>query len=105
MAKEFELWDPKDESMSFEEIAKADIRTVVLYDAWQILRLSFIGTWVKEADSNIEKLKEFLGDNPSPRRIRCVFNYTSGSLFRMNPGRWPKIEALHKYLKEIREEN
>ncbi len=79
----------KTKSMSIQEI--------VDYPPWQELRKTLIGTWERNCVENTQKLKKFLrdykNDEDFTRRVRIVYNYLTGSYFRINSYRLCK-EAI-----------
>jgi hypothetical protein len=60
-----------------------DIRQIVDDPEWQELRLSFIGTWKSKVEENVIKLEKYLGDDPSEMKLVRVYNYLTGTGFRM----------------------
>lgn len=86
-----------------ESYLKMDIRKVVDLDEWQSLRRSFLGTWKKTPEANIRELRAFLGptEHSGDRRLRIVYNYLTGSGFRMGVIKHSSIDEL---LKEVRNE-
>ena len=94
---------------SFVEVAAADIRDVVQEPVWQELRASFIGTWKHEPEANVEKLKNYLGKNPSARKLRIVKNYLTGTTFRTKTVTSHSIDILPdevktKYFSQLEKE-
>lgn len=68
---------------SWVEVKQMDIREVVADPDWQLLRESFVGTWREREDENVLKLIRYLEVRPEPIRVRRVYNYLTGSGFRM----------------------
>jgi hypothetical protein len=81
-----------------------DIREVVALPEWQDLRVSFLNTWKKDPEGNVKKLRQFLGPvaDADDRKLRIVYNYLTGSGFRMYTITHPEITTL---LEEVRAES
>jgi hypothetical protein len=79
-----------------------DLLRIVDNAEWQKLRVSFLGTWKHTPEENVRKLKRYLGNavrNPrSPKFIR-VYNYLTGSAFRIGVISHPAITELHATMK------
>jgi len=80
-----------------------DIKKLVNNEEWQALRKSLKGTWKEDPVKSAQKLKNYLGDNPSKKKIQRVVNYI-GALRRagMNP---QGTETLYSSLKKKLEES
>jgi len=67
---------------------------------WQTLRKSFVGTWKEKPVENVKKLRAYLNKDPkdSFRWVR-VFNYLTGSAFRMGVISHPEITKLRTEVK------
>jgi len=78
-------------------------KELVDFEPWQKLRKELIGKWKKEPEECVRKLREFLGPirKTSNRRLAIVYNYLTGSGFRMRIISHPEIDKL---LDEIRQE-
>ncbi|MEM4067859.1 MAG: hypothetical protein QXV17_13475 [Candidatus Micrarchaeaceae archaeon] len=74
--------------MTWDEVRKTDIRDLVQDPLWQKLRKSFLGTWTVDCAENafiLEKFLEKFNDTPQfPKYCRIVYNYLTGSYFRIN---------------------
>ena len=79
-----------------------NIKQVVDDPEWQILRKSFVGTWMLTPSENVRKLRRYLSNFSDPLKLRRVHNYLTGSGFRSG-----KIhgEEIIKLLKEVRNAN
>lgn len=78
-----------------------DIKEIVNDPEWQALRVSFLGTWKKQAEENVAALRQYLAlakDDYALRRRR-IHNYLTGSAFRIGVIAHPSIDQL---LSEIR---
>jgi len=80
-------------------VRSLDIRDVVKDKEWQSLRRSFVGTWKVQPVKNTAILRDYLGDWSCPYRIRRVYNYLTGSAFRIG---LISHEAVDSLLEEIR---
>ncbi|UPT53353.1 hypothetical protein [Synechococcus phage Ssp-JY38] len=82
-----------------------DIRDVVNDTEWQALRGGFVGTWKRTPAANVVKLREYLGplDAVEYLRFRRVYNYLTGSAFRIGVIQHPDIDVLLSELRAIRE--
>ncbi len=91
-----------------------DIRILVCDKEWQLLRESLLGTWARHHDSNVLRLRAFIEGSPAPpilglpcpTRTRIVYNYITGTWFRVrmrgstfDVGSYP---ALYQLLTDIR---
>jgi hypothetical protein len=78
------------------------MKELVSRSDWQELRKSFIGTWKKTPKENVKKLRIFLGDIESTEseKLLIVFNYLTGSVFRIGIIKHPDIEILKNEIKE-----
>jgi hypothetical protein len=76
-----------------------DIRQIVNDPEWQILRQSFVGTWMLTPSQNVRKLRNYLGDFSDSLKLRRVHNYLTGSGFRSGKIR---SEEINKLLKEVK---
>lgn len=88
---------------SGEYVVGMNIKDIVKLEEWQTLREYFVGKWKKQPDTNLQMLKEFVGDvkKVNNRKLRIVQNYLTGSAFRIG-----KIESddITDYTNIIREE-
>jgi len=75
------------------------IKEVVNNTEWQILRKSFIGTWMENKEENVHKLIIYLGDFSDPIKNRRVLNYLTGSAFRIGI---IKSELITQLVKDIK---
>ena len=78
------------------------IQQIVNDPEWQILRKSFVGTWMLIPSENVRKLRRYLNDFSDPLKLRRVHNYLTGSGFRSGK---IKGEEINKLLKEVRNAN
>lgn len=78
-----------------------DIKEIVNDPEWQTIRGAFVGTWKKTPVENIAVLRAYLyGTSPVEYlRWRRVYNYLTGSAFRMGVITHPAITEL---LTEVR---
>lgn len=58
------------------------IQQIVDDPEWQVLRQSFVGTWMLTPSLNVKRLRKYLGDFSDPKKLRRVHNYLTGSGFR-----------------------
>lgn len=72
-----------------------DIRVVVMQPKWQALRASFVGTWKHTPDDNVRRLVEYLDSEQWDKwAVARVFNYLTGTAFRIGTIQSPRIESL-----------
>lgn len=71
-----------------------NIKEVVNDPEWQNLRSGFVGTWKKNMAGNISQLKDYLGDFSDPYKVRRVYNYLTGSAFRIGVIAGPLVNEL-----------
>jgi hypothetical protein len=76
-----------------------NIKEIVNDPEWQVLRQSFLGTWKKQPEANIARLRSYLGIMDCPLRFRRVHNYLTGSGFRLGVISHP---AIDQFLTELR---
>lgn len=78
-----------------------DIREIVSDPEWQALRKSFVGTWKHTPEANVTRLREYLYATQPVEylRYRRVYNYLTGSAFRIGVISHAAITAL---LDEVR---
>jgi hypothetical protein len=77
------------------------IKTIVSEPEWQKLRKSFLGTWKKEPEENVKKLRKYLKSNGNDDLAWVrVYNYLTGSAFRIGVISHPTITKLSKEVKE-----
>lgn len=76
------------------------IRDIVDNPKWQRLRESFLGTWKKTPKENVRALRNYLGDMPSEMKLVRVYNYLTGSAFRIGIISSPEIEKLRTEVKK-----
>lgn len=69
---------------------------------WQKLRRSLLGTWLKTPKENVIKLKNFLGniENAEMDKLIIIYNYLTGTAFRLKHITHPEIDKLKKEVKE-----
>ena len=60
-----------------------DIRDIVKDDEWQALRASFVGQWTANGNQCVKALKRYVGDMSDPWRVARVYNYLTGTAFRL----------------------
>lgn len=79
-----------------------DIRDIVNDPEWQALRGSLVGTWKNTPAENVARLRAYLyATSPVEYlRFRRVYNYLTGSAFRIGVISHPDIDIL---LAEVRE--
>jgi len=84
----------------------SDIRDVVNDHEWQQLRASFVGTWRHTPVANIERLRAYLyaTDPVEFLRFRRVYNYLTGSAFRIGVIQHASIDTLVAELRAMRAE-
>ena len=87
-------------SISAREVQRMDIRKVVDNEEWQALRSSFIGTWKTKQVENCYQLEAYLGSMTDPMKVRRVYNYLTGSGFRMGNIYHPMIDTLLSKVKD-----
>lgn len=78
-----------------------DIKQIVADPEWQAIRGAFVGTWKKTPVANVEVLRAYLyaTDPVEYLRWRRVYNYLTGSAFRIGVIAHPSIDQL---LAEVR---
>lgn len=78
------------------------MKDLVDREDWQELRESFLGTWNNKASENVKKLRAFLGSLSSadPEKLLIVFNYLTGTAFRIGIVKTPEIEKFRTELQE-----
>jgi hypothetical protein len=78
-----------------------DIRDIVNREDWQKLRKSFLGTWMHTPKENVLKLRNFLGnvENAELDKLIIVYNYLTGTAFRMKKIDHPDIDKLKNEVK------
>lgn len=81
-------------SLSARDVQRMDIRKVVDNQEWQALRLRFVGTWKNSQVENCRQLEEYLGDMVDPYKVRRVYNYLTGTGFRVGSITHPAIDVL-----------
>lgn len=86
---------------SIDEAKSMDIRKVVKDEEWQKIRKSFLGTWMKQPERNVETLRNYLGSFDDPMKIRRVLNYITGTGFRSGRIKHPSIDLLHNEILKI----
>lgn len=71
------------------------IQKIVANEKWQRLRKSFLGTWMKQPQTNVMKLRQYL-DEEQWREYPMVrvYNYLTGTAFRMGKISHPSIDRL-----------
>ena len=62
--------------------------------AWQDLRQGLVGRWKDEAYYCVRELRGYLGDMTDPWRIARVYNYLTGTAFRLGHIRGADVDAL-----------
>ena len=60
-----------------------NIKEVVNDPEWQSIRISMLGTWKVNSSKNCQELNKYLGDFSDPLKVRRVYNYLTGSAFRI----------------------
>ena len=82
----------------------SNIQKIVDDPAWQALRRSFVGTWKHTPAANVKKLRKYLrtGRTIKYRRFRQVYNYLTGSGFRIGVISHPSIDKLLAEVREIK---
>jgi 5-formaminoimidazole-4-carboxamide-1-beta-D-ribofuranosyl 5'-monophosphate synthetase len=80
-----------------------NIKDIVKLEEWQTLRAYFVGKWKKQPDTNLDMLKEFVGDvkKVNNRKLRIVQNYLTGSAFRIGK---IQSDSISNYTEIIRNE-
>jgi hypothetical protein len=78
------------------------IKQIVNDPEWQVLRESFVGTWMLIPSENVRKLRRYLGNFSDPLKVRRVHNYLTGSGFRSGKIRGEEISKLLKEVKNAR---
>ncbi|MEM3829377.1 MAG: hypothetical protein QXP36_09230 [Conexivisphaerales archaeon] len=91
--------------MTWDEVKKTPVRDLVQDPLWQKLRVSFLGTWNSHCQKNANTLKEFLkkfnGSPQFPKYCRIVYNYLTGSYFRINDYKiCNEVKVLRKRVSE-----
>jgi len=76
------------------------MKEIVNDKEWQTLRKSFEGTWKNNPKENVKKLRAYLNVDPddSFRWVR-VFNYLTGTAFRIGVISHPEITKLRTEVK------
>jgi len=80
-------------------MAKKSVSQLVKSPEWQRVRKSLVGTWKKEPEKGVTKLRKFLGgrvSSASDDKLRIVHNYVTGSGFRSGNITHPKITRLRE---------
>jgi len=82
------------------------LKEIVSDPEWQKLRKSLLGKWRLHAVENLDVLKAYLGDlsavnREDPKFLR-VFNYLTGSGFRIGIISHPAIDEYLTKLRQIR---
>lgn len=81
-----------------------DIRDVVNDPLWQGIRGSLVGTWKATPAANVARLREYLGAAPVEYlRYRRVYNYLTGTAFRIGVIQHPDIDVLLAELRDMRD--
>ena len=86
---------------SIEVVKSMNIKKVVKNEEWQNIRKSFLGTWMKQPEENVEVLRTYLGDFSCPMKLRRVLNYITGTGFRSGKIQHPSISLLHDEILKI----
>ena len=86
------------------EPKRKSIQEIVKDPEWQALRQSMVGHWKYNAHPFINKLRAYLGDikDPAHPRFRRVYNYLTGSGFRIGVISHPDIDVFLAELRRIR---
>lgn len=73
-----------------------DIKQIVADPEWQAIRGSFVGTWKKTPSENVKVLRAYLYATTPVEylRWRRVYNYLTGSAFRIGVISHPDIDVL-----------
>jgi hypothetical protein len=77
-----------------------DIREIVAREDWQTLRKSLLGTWKRDPEGNVKKLREWLLNDYEEEKRVIVYNYLTGSGFRMKVISHPEIDRLREEVKK-----
>lgn len=89
--------------MDHQSVSAIDIRVVVDDPEWQELRKSFLGTWKKTPEANVEALWSYLWkDLGDPLRWRRVHNYVTGSAFRMGVIAHHEVDEILEFVRSVR---
>jgi hypothetical protein len=81
-----------------------EIRAIVNDARWQRLRASMVGTWKHEPAENVKRLRTYLRGVKTARHLRFkrVYNYLTGSGFRIGVISHPAIDKLLAELRRIK---
>ena len=82
-------------------IGGRNIQDIVDNQEWQALRESMVGTWKKNPKKNVQRLTQYLGDFTDQDSVIRVYNYLTGSAFRMGIIEDPSITRLLSKVKVI----
>lgn len=87
------------EPVTFKRVKSMNIKDVVDDPAWQSLRASFVGTWMKQPKENVRRLRAYVGTMSCPLKVRRVLNYLTGTAFRIGMISHPTITKLRNEIR------
>ena len=76
------------------------IQEIVADTEWQALRKVMVGHWKSDPDTNIELLRLYKGLRDTEFAKVRIYNYLTGTAFRMGIIKSPEIDELKKEVKE-----
>lgn len=82
------------------------IRAIVNDERWQRLRASMVGTWKYKPAANVKRLRAYLRGVKTARHLRFkrVYNYLTGSGFRIGVISHPEIDKLLNELRRMKQQ-
>lgn len=95
-----------DQKTGLTTLRDDDIRVIVADPEWQAIRGAFVGTWKVRPGLNVETLRRYLyAVSPVEYlRFRRVYNYLTGSAFRIGVIQHPDIDVLLAELRAMKDE-
>lgn len=83
----------------------SEIQRIVADPLWQSIRRRFVGTWKKIPEHNVAVLRSYLyATSPVDYlRFRRVYNYLTGSAFRIGVISHPDIDVLLGELRAMKD--
>lgn len=102
----FDMLLEGEEEDTWKRVKKIPMKELVKHSEWQQLRESLKGTWSEQCAHNTTLLRKFIEKAESKanfcKRVRIVYNYLTGSYFRINNYRLcSQAKALRKKLAEV----
>jgi hypothetical protein len=86
------------------EPKRKSIKEIVNDPEWQELRQSMVGMWKQRPVYNVYCLRDYLGDitDPEHPKFRRVYNYLTGSGFRIGVISHPDIDLFLAQLRGVK---